>query len=86
MDLKEFSTEDLEKKYKTTAVLTYMLAGMLIVLLGLGTYLSLKNGFNAIVVVPIALSAVVMTNFKTIKLMKAELADRKAGPENQAKF
>lgn len=78
MNLKELSTEDLEKKHKTTAALTYTLAGMLIVLLVLAVYLSVRDGFNALVVVPIALSTIVMTNLRTIKLMKTELAERKA--------
>lgn len=78
MNLKELSTEDLEKKYKTTSALTYTLAGMLIVLLVLAVYLSIRDGFNALVVVPIALSTIVMTNLRTIKLMKTELAERKA--------
>lgn len=78
MNLKELSTEELEKKYKTTAALTYTLAGMLIVLLVLAVYLSVRDGFNALVVVPIALSTIVITNLRTIKLMKTELAERKA--------
>lgn len=78
MNLKELSTEDLEKKYKTTAAVTYTLAGMLIVLLVLAVYLSVRDGFNALVVVPIALSTIVITNLRTIKLMKQELAERKA--------
>lgn len=78
MNLKELSTEDLEKKYKTTAAVTYTLAGMLIVLLVLAVYLSVRDGFNALVVVPIALSTIVITNLRTIKQMKTELAERKA--------
>lgn len=78
MNFKELSTEDLEKKHKTTAALTFTLAGMLLVLLGLAVYLSLRDGFNALVVVPLALSTVVMTNLRTIKQMKTELAERKA--------
>lgn len=78
MNFKELSTEDLEKKHKTTAALTFTLAGMLLVLLGLAVYLSLRDGFNALVVVPLALSTVVMTNLRTIKRMKTELAERKA--------
>lgn len=77
MNLKPLSTEDLEKKYRTTATLTYILAGMLVALLALAVYLSLRDGFNALVVVPLALSTIVITNFRTIKLMKAELAARK---------
>ncbi len=77
MNLKELSTAELEKKHKTTAALTYTLAGMLIVLLVLAVYLSVRDGFNALVVVPVALSAIVITNLRTIKMMKAELAERK---------
>ncbi|RYE00382.1 MAG: redox-active disulfide protein 2 [Sphingobacteriales bacterium] len=76
MNLKELSTAELEKKYKTTAALTYTLAGMLIVLLVLAVYLSVRDGFNALVVVPLALSTIVITNLRSIKLMKAELAAR----------
>ncbi|GEM_PF-1298141 len=82
MNLKELSTAELEKKYKITATVTYTLAGMLIVLLVLAVYLSVRDGFNALVVVPIALSTIVMTNLRTIKLMKAELAERKTGTIN----
>lgn len=76
MNLKELSTAELQKKLQTTAVLTYTLAGMLMVLLVLAVYLSVRDGFNALIVMPIALSTIVIVNLRTIKLMKAELAER----------
>ncbi len=82
MNIKELSTTELEKKHKITATVTYTLAGMLIVLLVLAVYLSVRDGFNALVIVPIALSSIVMTNLRTIKLMKAELAERENGSIN----
>ena len=83
MNLKKLSTADLEKKHKTSAALTYTLAGMLIVLLALAVYPSVRDGFNALVVVPVALSTIVITNLRAIKLMKAELAESKMAQSNK---
>ncbi|MGJ1430651.1 redox-active disulfide protein 2 [Sphingobacterium spiritivorum] len=75
-NLKEMSDEELLKKQKLTSTVTGILAGMLLLLLILATYISLTKGFSALIVIPIALSPTLMMNFKTVKDIKQELKSR----------
>ncbi len=70
------SDEELLKKQKLTSTVTGILAGMLLLLLILATYISLTKGFSALIVIPIALSPTLMMNFKTVKDIKQELKSR----------
>ncbi|MGJ1198637.1 redox-active disulfide protein 2 [Sphingobacterium spiritivorum] len=75
-NLKEMSDEELLKKKRITSTATGVLAGMLLLLLILATYISLTKGFSALIVIPIALSPTLILNFKTIKEIKLELKSR----------
>lgn len=70
--LEELSDEALLKREKMVSSVTYTLGGMLLVLLCLGIYLTFKKGFTPLIVVPIALSPIVLTNLGVIKKIKAE--------------
>ncbi|MGJ1262201.1 redox-active disulfide protein 2 [Sphingobacterium spiritivorum] len=75
-NLKEISDEELLKKKRITSTATGVLAGMLLLLLILATYISLTKGFSALIVIPIALSPTLILNFKTVKEIKLELKSR----------
>ncbi|EFK57067.1 redox-active disulfide protein 2 [Sphingobacterium spiritivorum] len=75
-NLKEMSDEELLKKKRITSTATGVLAGMLLLLLILATYISLTKGFSALIVIPIALSPTLILNFKTVKEIKLELKSR----------
>ena len=70
--LEELSDEALLKREKMVSSVTYTLGGMLLLLLCLGIYLTFKKGFTPLIVVPIALSPIVLTNLGLIKKIKAE--------------
>ncbi|MBC6110220.1 redox-active disulfide protein 2 [Pedobacter fastidiosus] len=70
--LEELSNEELLKREKMIITVTYTLAGMLLLLFGLGIFLTFKKGFTALTVVPIALLPIVIINFGNIKKIKAE--------------
>ena len=73
-NLKELSVEELLKQQKTIKVVTGSLAGMLIVLLGLGIFLTFqKTSFAAFIVIPIALLPIVILNLTTLNKIKEEL-------------
>ncbi len=74
--LSEMSNEALLKGEKSLKVITYVLAGMLLVIFALNMILSIKKGFSAINVVPIALLPIVIVNLGTLKKMKEELKSR----------
>ena len=70
--LEELSDEALLKREKMVSSVTYTLGGMLLLLLCMGIYLTFKKGFTPLIVVPIALSPIVLTNLGLIKKIKAE--------------
>jgi len=74
--LNEMSNEELLKQQKLLRVITYMLAGILLLLFTLTTFLSLKKGFSALSVVPIALMPIVILNLNNLKEIKKELKSR----------
>ncbi len=73
-NLTELSAEELLKQQKSIKVVTGMLAGMLILLLVIGIFLTFqKISFIAFVVIPIALLPIVFLNLATLKKIKQEL-------------
>ncbi len=84
--LNEMSNEKLLKTAKTVKIMTYMLAGMLLVLFIVNIFVISKNGFNTLVVVPIALLPIALLpiallpilflNFNSLKEMKKEIKSR----------
>ena len=73
-NLKELSVEELLKQQKTIKVVTGSLAGMLIVLLGMGIFPTFqKTSFAAFIVIPIALLPIVILNLTTLNKIKEEL-------------
>ena len=73
-NLTELSVEELLKQQKSIKVVTGMLAGMLILLLVIGIFLTFqKISFIAFVVIPIALLPIVFLNLATLKKIKQEL-------------
>jgi hypothetical protein len=68
----EMSTEELLKSEKVIKMLTGMLLGSVTVLLGLGIFLTIRNGFNVLIVVPLALLPVVVLNANSLREIKKE--------------
>ena len=81
MDLKEKTKEKLVGELKTLKVVTGALIGVLVVLFVVCIYgLMTKNEsgtFTALIVVPLALSAIVPLNYGNMKKIKTELETRK---------
>lgn len=81
MKLNEKTTEKLEGELKGLKIINGALIGVLSVLFIVCIYGLLKkddNGvFSALIVVPIALSAIIPVNFGNMKKIKAELESRK---------
>ncbi|MFD1769877.1 redox-active disulfide protein 2 [Sphingobacterium suaedae] len=74
--LHQLSTEELLKSKKSISVLTSILLGMLTLLLGLTTYTWIINGSSPLLAVPLALSPIVLMNYKKIGAIKKELKSR----------
>lgn len=74
--LSEMSNEELLKEKKTIQTITYLLIGMILILIVLNTIVFLKKGFSAIHVVPIALLPIVFINLGSLNKVKEELKSR----------
>lgn len=75
--LQEMSSEALLKQKKSIEVLTGMLAGMLLVLLIIGVYLSVNKGFTPLVIIPFTLLPIVLLNLNNLREIKKVLNSRK---------
>lgn len=79
-DFSNLTTEDLKNKKKTFTFVTGLLAGMLITLLVLVAILIIQKGFSAVsmslIVIPIALSPILIINYGQISLINKELESR----------
>ncbi|PUB34744.1 hypothetical protein C8J95_102412 [Elizabethkingia sp. YR214] len=73
----DLSTEELLKKQKTIKPLTITLIGTLILLFVLSLFITFKKGFTALLVVPIALSPIVILNLNNLKNIQKEINSRK---------
>jgi len=81
VDLRDKTTNKLEEELKGLRTVTGILTGLLLVLFIACIYgLLTKNDsgtFTALIVVPIALSAILPVNYGKIKKIKMELTSRK---------
>ena len=77
IDYSKWTKEKLQKQLKSLKFATGLLAGLLIVLLVVTLYLSVKdNEIKPLLITPIALSVIIPINFKRMKEMKQEIASR----------
>lgn len=74
-ELQNLSTEEIQKKIKTTRIVFGILAGMIVVLLLLNVFLAYV-GKSANFVTPLALSPILLLGYNSLKKMKEELAKR----------
>ncbi len=72
----EMSTEELVKTKSSMQVITYMLAAVLVVLIAVNIILFMKKGFNASMVVPVALLPILFLNFSNLTKIKKEISSR----------
>lgn len=75
-DLSTLTIEELQKRAKTTKAATGALAGILLVQLIVGIYLTFKQGFNVFIVLPVAFLPLIIVNYTNIKKIKEEIAKR----------
>lgn len=75
-DFSLLSLEELNKRVKTTKLTTGILAGLLILQFAIGIYLTIKQGFNMFIVVPVAFLPILIVNYSNIKKLNEEIAKR----------
>jgi hypothetical protein len=71
----EMSTEELQKKLKTTKMVSGLLLGVLLASLVLNIFVN-KKGFWGNIAVPLCLSPILLLSYNTIKDIKTELKSR----------
>lgn len=76
-DLSTLTTEELEKKAKSTKFVTGLLVGSIIVQFTAGVYLTVINGFNLFLIIPVAFLPLISLNFTNLKKIKEEIEKRK---------
>ena len=75
-DLTALTVEELNAKLKTTKTVAGLLLGIIIVQFVIGVYLTIRQGFNIFIVIPITFLPIVVLNFAGIKKLKEEIAKR----------
>ena len=76
--ISKLNNEELLKLQKSIKVITYMLAATLLFLFCLTLFLTIKNGFNALTIIPVALLPTVFLNLNNLKEIKKELKSRES--------
>ena len=69
-ELSTFTTEELEKRAKTTKLATGILLGVIIMQFLIGIYLTIKQGFNVFTIIPMAFLPLVIVNYANLKKIK----------------
>ena len=75
-DLTKMSIEELNKKLKSSKMIAGFFVAAVAVQLLCGIYLTIKDGFNAFTVLPVAFLPILLINFNSLKKIKAEIARR----------
>ena len=81
-ELSNLSFEELQHKKTSIKTLTWMLTIVLIGSLGFFIFMSIKDGLTPLLAVPFALSAILPSNFKNIKILTQEIESRKSRKPN----
>lgn len=74
----ELKTEELISKRKLLSVATGSLLGLLILLLLVAIPLMIKQGFTSLIIIPLALSPILVINFSQIAAISKEIKSRNA--------
>ena len=74
--ISESTKEELLKQQKSVKVITYMLAGTLFVLFCATLFLTIRDGFSALTIIPVALLPILFLNFHNLNEIKKELKSR----------
>jgi hypothetical protein len=77
-DLSQLSTEELIKRAKMTKTATIMFGVILFLQFSIGVYLTLKNGFNVFIIIPVAFLPLMIVNLNSLKNIKDEMAKRES--------
>ncbi|WP_396194296.1 redox-active disulfide protein 2 [Flavobacterium sp.] len=77
-DLSQLSVEELNKRAKMTKTATIMFGVVLLLQFAIGVYLTLKNGFNVFIIIPVAFLPLMIINMSSLKSIKDELAKRES--------
>lgn len=76
-DLINLSTDELKEKEKSDRTNAFILAGLVLILLAFSIYDLIKTKeFSTMLVIAIALSAVVLSKYRGIRIMRKELNRR----------
>jgi hypothetical protein len=75
-DLSTLNLEELTKRAKTTKMVTGILLGTIIVQFAAGIYLTIVQGFNVFIVIPIAFLPMVIVNYSSLKKINEEITKR----------
>ncbi|MCG2613308.1 hypothetical protein LZZ85_03415 [Terrimonas sp. NA20] len=68
----ELSNEELIKNEKTLKASTYMLLGASVALLVIGIFLTFKQGFSFLVIIPTTFTPIIIMNANSLKEIKKE--------------
>jgi hypothetical protein len=72
----ELSLAELQAKEKALKLAIVIFAGMLIVMLLISAFLTIKQGFGVFTVLPIAFLPLLMANMANLKKLKTEIESR----------
>jgi hypothetical protein len=75
-DLSTLTSEELDKRAKTTKTAAILLAVIIGIQFFVGLFLTIKQGFNVFIVIPFAFLPLMIINFVNVKKINEETAKR----------
>jgi hypothetical protein len=75
-DLSQLPLEELEKRAKTAKIAIAVMGVSILFMLLSGIFLTIKQGFNAFTILPVAFLPLLIVNTTSLKNIKTEIAKR----------
>lgn len=75
--LKELSLAELHKRQKTATTMSWLMGIIILIQLASGIYLTMQQGFNVFIILPLVFIPLLIVNIANVKKIKEEIALRK---------
>lgn len=75
--LKELSLAELYKRQKTATTMSWLMGIIIVIQLASGIYLTMQQGFNVFIILPLVFIPLLIVNIANVKKIKEEIGLRK---------
>lgn len=77
IELTELSLAELQKRQKTATTMSWLMGIIILIQLASGIYLTMQQGFNVFIILPLVFIPLLIVNIANVKKIKEEIGLRK---------